>query len=511
MDEEFENQSRDYERLSDMNFSDMAIPLPDGLDDEFPFGDMGSQQISFGAFGNERVERNTSPEIVPASSSSLNDMAMDRMVSDALVHSSRSGLKLPWEDGPLSIVFGKDTLQVLPVVEQCISLADHPGEKFIGTSATLQSTKVVVSKKTFFDHAVSMKTGKTKALKYQSQIDLMNRRFEALLSIDYDSSKVGVKIKAMEWADRVSYVGQCLGGRSLNTLKKRYGQICRYIRFVNKEYFQMPFPFVDDLMKGYMSHIARTSSHSVFCGFLEVVAFLEHVLGCTVPSGFYSDPWMKGTLRGMRLTRKPRRQSRTLKVTELKYLESFLSDETKSLVDRFAAGTMLFAVYSRARIGDLAAVQSVSLDVCRAGGECKGYIEARSLSHKMRISSSGLGLNLPLVAPIVGVGSRQWGMDYWKVSIEAGLSLDSLVPGSPMFPAPGVTGEWTNRPITPTEVKKWLHLILGELPSFDHEFICTWSEVNNTGNDGPLWAFSDHEAYSGAPFDEGFVIIGNVF
>ncbi len=158
----------------------------------------------------------------------------------------------------------------------------------------------------------------------------------------------------------------------------------------------------------------------------------------------------------MRLTRKPRRQSRTLKVTELKYLELFLSDETKSLVDRFAAGTMLFAVYSRARIGDLAAVQSVSLDVCRAGGAYKGYIEARSLSHKMRISSSGLGLNLPLVAPIVGVGSRQWGIDYWRVSIEAGLSL-----------APGVTGEWTNRPIMPTEVKKWLRLILGELPSFD--------------------------------------------
>ena len=47
----------------------------------------------------------------------------------------------------------------------------------------------------------------------------------------------------------------------------------------------------------------------------------------------------------------------------------------------------------------------------------KGYIEARSLSHKMRISSSGLGLNLPLVAPIDGVGNRQWGIDFWEVSM----------------------------------------------------------------------------------------------
>ena len=154
-------------------------------------------------------------------------------------------------------------------------------------------------------------------------------------------------------------------------------------------------------------------------------------------------------------------------MSELQHLETFLADKAKSLVDRFAVGAMLFAVYSRARVGDLAAVQCVSIDVCQSGGAYKGYIEARSLSHKMKISSSGLGLNLPLVAPIDGVGSRQWGIDFWEVSIEAGLPLNALQPGSPMFPAPGVTGEWTTRPITPTEVKKWLHLILAELPSFD--------------------------------------------
>ena len=101
------------------------------------------------------------------------------------------------------------------------------------------------------------------------------------------------------------------------------------------------------------------------------------------------------------------------------------------------------------------------------GDTYRGYIEARSLSHKMKISFSGLGLNLPLVAPISGVGDRQWAIDFWKVSVEAGLILDALPRGSPMFPATGVMGEWTSRPITRTEVKKWLHLILGEMPSFD--------------------------------------------
>ncbi len=204
----------------------------------------------------------------------------------------------------------------------------------------------------------------------------------------------------------------------------------------------MPFPFVDEVMKEYMRHLAKTSTHSVLSGFLELVAFLQHVLGYSVPDGFHTDLWMKGTLRGMRMTRKPGRQSRTLmKVTELKYLESFLSDKSKSLVDRYAAGTMLFAVYPRARIEDLASVQCVEFDVCKMDDTYRGYIEARSLSHKMKISSSGLGLNLLLVAPIAGVGNRQWDIDFWKVSVEAGLMLDALPPGSPMFPAPGVTGE----------------------------------------------------------------------
>ena len=78
----------------------------------------------------------------------------------------------------------------------------------------------------------------------------------------------------------------------------------RYVRYVNKEFFQMPFPFDDDVLKPYMSHIAKTSSHSVLSGFIEVVAFMEHVLGFIVPNGFYNDPWTKGTLRGMKMARK---------------------------------------------------------------------------------------------------------------------------------------------------------------------------------------------------------------
>ena len=167
MDEEIE-QFRDIEGLSDLDFSDMVKPLPDGLDDTSfaSIGNLVSLPHSVGAFGNiadmasfggERIGDNIALTGGSSGSSASGDLALDRMVSDALIHASKSGLKLPWGDGPLASVFGESTMQIFPVVEQCISLADHPGVKSVGTRATMQSTEVVVSKRTYFDHAVSMK------------------------------------------------------------------------------------------------------------------------------------------------------------------------------------------------------------------------------------------------------------------------------------------------------------------------------------------------------------------
>ncbi len=150
------------------------------------------------SFGSKRIGGNIVLTGGSGGSSASGDLALDRMVSDVLIHASKSGLKLLWEDGPLASVFGESTMQHFPVVEQCISSADHPDVKSVGTRATMQLTEVVVSKRTCFDHAVSVKIGRTKTLKYLSQVELMNRRFEALLSTAFDASRVGVKTTDME-------------------------------------------------------------------------------------------------------------------------------------------------------------------------------------------------------------------------------------------------------------------------------------------------------------------------
>ena len=51
---------------------------------------------------------------------------------------------------------------------------------------------------------------------------------------------------------------------------------------------------------------------------------------------------------------------------------------------------------------DLASVQKVIVDVCMVDGEHEGFIEVVSQSHKMRMTSTALGLHLPLIAPVRG-------------------------------------------------------------------------------------------------------------
>ena len=174
--------------------------------------------------------------------------------------------------------------------------------------------------------------------------------------------------------------------------------------------------------------------------------------------------WAKGLIRNSLQCRKKRKQSRTLLVSELQFLESFLKDPGNTPQDRYVAGCCLFAVYSRARVGDLACIEEVSVDVFqRVDGSWYGYIELQSSSHKMRASSNALGLNLLLVAPIQGVTNSFWGKVFLDVAEEVGMPLHSkLLCSKPLLSVPHSSGAWTNRPSDSSEVGKWLTMCLSE-------------------------------------------------
>ena len=113
---------------------------------------------------------------------------------------------------------------------------------------------------------------------------------------------------------------------------------------------------------------------------LEACNFARFVLGVDVVGEPLKHPVVMGRLRRARLFRAPKGKARAMSVQEIVFLESFLRDASQTPHDRFAAGAYLFAVHSRARMGDLAEVHSFKCDFTEGGGG--GYIECVSLSHK---------------------------------------------------------------------------------------------------------------------------------
>ena len=150
-------------------------------------------------------------------------------------------------------------------------------------------------------------------------------------------------------------------------------------------------------------------------------------------------------------------------VSALQFLETLLEDETVSLVDRYATGVILFAVYARARFGDLRKISCIILDSSdNSGAEHLGYLEMHSASHKMRATGNRLGAHLPLIAPLKGLGTSSWGKTFIKVAAQVGLDLTKWTPLTPLLPAPNAIGDWTSRATTSGETGRWIrHLLDG--------------------------------------------------
>ena len=80
--------------------------------------------------------------------------------------------------------------------------------------------------------------------------------------------------------------------------------------------------------------------------------------------------------------RKEKRQARVLTTQEVLSLETFLANEKNLVVDRFAAGCFLFALFSRSRWSDLRCVYGHVADIVEMEGKIMGYLEYKTRSHK---------------------------------------------------------------------------------------------------------------------------------
>ena len=104
-----------------------------------------------------------------------------------------------------------------------------------------------------------------------------------------------------------------------------------------------------------------------------------------------------------------------------------MADERNVVVDRFACGCFLFALFSRSRWSDLRCVYGFASDIMEMDGKIVGYLEFKTRSHKTARLVQRQGLSMPLVAPAWGVGGTPWAIEFAKVAKLAARPLESFL------------------------------------------------------------------------------------
>ena len=144
------------------------------------------------------------------------------------------------------------------------------------------------------------------------------------------------------------------GTRSHNTVVKRANSIIRYTHWFLKHRFSInPFPITSIDLEDYLESLQlEGASASAANSFIEAIRYCDKVLNIQGLSQAVS-PKALNLSEIANANRKEKRQARTLTVNEVRSLESFMADEKNVVVDRFACGCFLFALFSRSRWSDL--------------------------------------------------------------------------------------------------------------------------------------------------------------
>lgn len=373
---------------------------------------------------------------------------------------------MPWEEQSFAWVFGeKDPLEFPTIAPVWGYIEPQPEEVETRTGGAI----AISDKPTVFEGAIAFNSFRTCHLCEGDQFALLAQKWEALISVNYSAFDLGIHLFDKEYPERVRVVAEVLGGKSPATLSRRLSQLTRFAKWAREEANRMPFPISSELVKNYIRHLRNLESgHTAYKGFAEVLKFAKHVVGLDCDLSALQSAWVSGIIRAAQQQRPLRKQSTTLNVKTLQFLEAYLCNPAFALVDRYAAGVFLFAVYSRARFGDLKRVARIIIDEVRDASEGSlGFVEMMSESHKMRATGNRLGAHLPLIAPIKGLSEVAWGREFIKVSRLAGLDISDWQHSRPLLPAPTQIGDWTDRAVTTVEVGKWLHGILAKCSDFD--------------------------------------------
>jgi hypothetical protein len=247
--------------------------------------------------------------------------------------------------------------------------------------------------------------------------------------------------------------------RSPSTVLKRARDLQQFINWCTSKDKQW-WPIAEkDLLDFLSSCEAEGRSKFIGKNLAHAIKFFKFVMGGNIELEEMLGPMLQGRVMRILATREPTQQARALTVQEVLQLEAMVHT-SRCLLDKYLAGCLLFALFSRARWSDLSSMQSFGFDVMEADSGPFGFVEGRTRIHKTSNTAEKKALYLPFVAPIEGVGEKPWALA-WRSVLEELDMLRDPEPYGAVCRAPTSEGGFTKRPLTSAEASSMLNDFLG--------------------------------------------------
>ena len=237
------------------------------------------------------------------------------------------------------------------------------------------------------------------------------------------------------------------------TLSKRASSLAMYARWFREVGLAGP-PFAETRVYRYYEMLIDAAAPATRGqAARQAMHFAGGTLGFDVAAASES-PRAKGLCLRLLKTRAPLRQRAPLTVGMVKTLEELVLKDPSS-ESGLLAGAALFCTYGRARVGDIARGNAEpELDLAPDG--ITGFVQSGLLDHKT--ARPGDRKSLPIVAPVMGVSQKPWGVAW--ISGRRAASLDARC--GTLLPAPLTGGEWSSAPMTTFEFGLAVRTLLGE-------------------------------------------------
>ena len=235
------------------------------------------------------------------------------------------------------------------------------------------------------------------------------------------------------------------------TLTKRANSMLRFLEFLRER--KVDIPGTEEwLYKYFCDQRYEGCSYGKLQSLIEAIRFTEFTFGLKGLTESLVSARCLGAARSKKGT--ARKQASPFKVVQLVELHRVLQDETEMFWDRFIAGSVLLATYTRSRWSDFQHADRLLLDPNESSPV---YIELHITEHKTKKSNPWKDGLMMSVAPCVGVTHDNFAITWWTLRQRLNASLDD---GFPVTPAPDQDGEPTVRPLSSQEMGTWTRMLL---------------------------------------------------